>query len=74
MKMDESLLMKDLSATPVEEGKEYDVEIDSVGEKGDGIAKIDGFIIFVPDVSKGDKVKVKVIRVLRNYAFGEVVK
>lgn len=71
--MDESLLMKNLFTTPVEEGKEYEVEIDSVGEKGDGVAKIGGFIIFVPGVSKGDKVKVKISRVLRNYAFGEVV-
>ena len=50
-----------------------DVKIEAVGEKGDGIAKKDGFVIFVPNTKQGDEVRVKVTRVLRRVGFGEVV-
>jgi len=58
---------------PVKVGDEIDVKIEAVGEKGDGIAKKDGFVIFVPNTKEGDEVKVKVTRVLRRVGFGEVV-
>lgn len=58
---------------PVEEGETYELEIVGEGEEGDGIAKIDDFVIFVPDTDPGDEVKVKINRVLKSYAFGEVV-
>ena len=31
---------------PVEENKEYEVLIQAVGGKGDGIARIQGFVVF----------------------------
>jgi len=46
---------------PVEEGKEYTVTISDVGSQGDGVAKIDGFIVFVPETKVGQTVKVKVV-------------
>ncbi len=58
---------------PVKEGQTYDVEILSVGEKGDGIAKVEGFVIVVPGTKKGDKVKVRVNAVRGKVSFGEVV-
>ncbi|MGM5487421.1 MAG: TRAM domain-containing protein [Nanobdellota archaeon] len=58
---------------PVLEGQTLNVEIEAVGEKGDGICKRKGFVIFVPDTAKGDKVKVRVNKVLRKMAFGEKV-
>jgi predicted RNA-binding protein with TRAM domain len=58
---------------PVEEGKKYKVEIMDLGRQGDGIAKIDGFVIFVPNVEKGEKCEVKVTKVLRSCAFAEKV-
>ena len=33
---------------PVNVGDELDVKIEAVGEKGDGIAKKDGFVLFIP--------------------------
>jgi len=56
---------------PVREGDELDVEIEAIGTKGDGIAKQDGFVIFVPNTDKGDKVRVKITKVLRNVSFAE---
>ena len=58
---------------PVEVGEEIDVKIEAVGEKGDGIAKKDGFVLFVPGVKEGDEVKVRVTKVLRKVGFAEVV-
>jgi|GEM_PF-1390887 len=60
-------------SAPLEEGQELEVTIEAVGEKGDGIAKSKGFVIFVPGVKQGDNVKVRVTKVLRNFSFGEVV-
>lgn len=58
---------------PVKVGDELDVKIEAVGEKGDGIAKKDGFVLFVPGVKQGDQVKVRVTKVLRKVGFAEVV-
>ncbi len=61
------------SFAPVKVGDELDLKIEAVGEKGDGIAKKDGFVLFVPNTKEGDEVKVKVTRVLRRVGFAEVV-
>lgn len=58
---------------PVREGEEIDVLIESVGEKGDGIAKIKGFVIFVPNTKANEAVRIKVKKVLNKVGFGEVV-
>ncbi len=58
---------------PVKEGDEIDVKIEAVGEKGDGIAKKDGFVLVVPGTAKGDEVRIRVTKVLRRVGFAEVV-
>lgn len=58
---------------PVNEGDEIDVKIESVGGKGDGIAKVSGFVLFVPDTKEGDEVRVRVTKVLRSVGFAEKV-
>lgn len=57
---------------PVRVGEEVDVTIEAVGAKGDGIAKKEGFVIFVPNTSTGDNVRIKITKVLSNVAFAEV--
>ena len=59
---------------PVKEGDELDVEIEAMGEKGDGIAKKDGFVLFVPGTSTGEHVHIRVTRVLKRVGFAEVVR
>ena len=58
---------------PIQEGDIVDLTIESTGAKGDGIAKIDNFVVIVPGVQEGETVKVKITRVLKKMAFGEVV-
>ena len=57
---------------PVKVGEEVDVTIEAVGAKGDGIAKKEGFVIFVPNTSTGDNVRIRITKVLNNVAFAEV--
>jgi len=61
------------SFAPVQVGDEVNVKIEAVGEKGDGVAKIKGFVIFVPNTREGDEVKIRVTKVLRKVGFGEVL-
>lgn len=59
---------------PVEEGKVYDVKIDDLGREGDGIARIENFVVFVAGTKVGDQVKIRITKVLRRMALAEVVK
>lgn len=58
---------------PVKVGDEIDVKIEAVGEKGDGIAKKEGFVLFVPNTKEGQEVKIRITKVLRKVGFAEVV-
>ncbi len=58
---------------PVKEGETYDVAIEDIGKEGDGVAKIENFVVFIPDTKVGDEVEIKITKVLRTLAFGEVV-
>lgn len=58
---------------PVKVGEVHEVEIKSVGGKGDGIARVKGFVLFIQGVKKGDYVKIKVTKVLDKVGFAEVV-
>lgn len=59
---------------PVSIGNIHKVKIIGKSEKGDGIAKIKNFIIFVPNVDIGDLVKIRIVQAMRNCAFGIKVK
>lgn len=59
-------------AAPVKVGEEVEVTIEAVGAKGDGIAKKEGFVIFVPGAKQGETVLIRITKVLNNMAFAEV--
>lgn len=63
----------DRMTPPVKEGEEIEVQIEAVGEKGDGVAKVQGFVLFVPNTRAGDRVRVRVTRVLAKVGFAEMV-
>ena len=58
---------------PINVGEEYDVEINEVGSRGDGIARINNFVVFVSNGKKGDKCKIKIKDVRNRFAIGEKV-
>jgi predicted RNA-binding protein with TRAM domain len=58
---------------PLNVGDTYDIMIEDVGREGDGLARIEGFVVFVPNTKKGDNVKIRISKVSRRVAFAEVV-
>lgn len=56
----------------VEKNNEYILDIVAQGYEGEGIAKIDGYPIFISGALTGEKVKVKIIKVKKNYAYGKI--
>ena len=62
------------SGPPVDEGEVRDVVIETVGEQGDGIAKVErGYVVIVPGGQPGDEPTVKIDQVQDNVAFASIV-
>ena len=58
---------------PVEVGKEYDVKISELSRRGDGVARIQGFVIFIEGAKAGESLKIKVTDVSNRFAKGQIV-
>lgn len=58
---------------PVKVGEEYDVEISEVGTRGDGIARIKNFVVFINGAKQGEKTRIKIKEVRNRFATGEKV-
>ncbi len=52
---------------------EYVVDIIDNGFQGEGIAKIDGMTVFVDKAIKGEKAKIKILKVQTNFAYGKII-
>lgn len=62
------------SDQPVEVGERHTVEIEDIGEQGDGIARVDrGFVVIVPDTEVSERVTIEITDVGGTVGFGEVV-
>ena len=59
---------------PVEMGKEYEVDITETSRQGEGIARIQGFVIFVANAKPKDHLKIRITRIGRSAANAEIVK
>jgi predicted RNA-binding protein with TRAM domain len=59
--------------SPVKENQEIEVVIDDIGSRGDGIAKMQGFLIFVPNSKIGERVKVRILSVREKFAVAEKI-
>ena len=61
------------SVAPVKVGERYTVKIESIGKGGDGIARIKGCVVFVPNTKVGQEVEIVINSIKRKFAFGEVI-
>ena len=58
---------------PVEEGDKRTVEIETIGDQGDGITRVErGFVVIIPDTDKGERVTIEITDVGDTVAFAEV--
>jgi len=65
---------QDFDGPPVVEGELREVEIENLGDQGDGIAKVErGYVVIISDTNIGDRVTVEVQQVRENVAFADVV-
>ena len=58
---------------PVEIGKEYEVDVQETSRRGEGIARIQGLVTFIPNTKPGDHVKIKITQISRRFVEAEVV-
>ncbi|MEM3797627.1 MAG: TRAM domain-containing protein [Candidatus Bathyarchaeia archaeon] len=56
---------------PVKENQELEVVIDDIGSRGDGIARIQGYLIFIPNSKIGERVRVRILSVGGKFAIAE---
>jgi predicted RNA-binding protein with TRAM domain len=66
-------LNRGFDSTPVQVGKEYDVDVTEVSRQGDGIARVQGFVVFVKNGKPGQKVKVQVNQIGSRFAVATIV-
>jgi predicted RNA-binding protein with TRAM domain len=59
---------------PVQEGEQRTVEIEDIGDQGDGITRVErGFVVIVPDTKQSERVTIEITDVRENVAFAEIV-
>lgn len=56
----------------LKKNEEYILDIIAEGYEGEGIAKIDGYPIFIKGALSGEKVRVKIVKTNKNYAYGRL--
>lgn len=50
------------------------LEITALSNEGNGIGRIGDIVVFVPSTAVGDKIEVRIVKVLKSYAFGRLEK
>jgi len=58
---------------PVQKNQYIEMEFSSLGHNGEGVGKYQGYTLFVPGVLPGEKAKVKVIKVKKNFGYGRLM-
>lgn len=57
----------------IQKNEEFEVEILDMGFEGEGIAKIDGYTVFIKGALKGEKVKIKILKANKDYGFAKLL-
>lgn len=57
----------------LEKGQIVELKIDNIGSEGDGVGRIDDFVIFVKNALPSEVVKVKILSVSKSYAKAQIV-
>ncbi len=65
--------MSHVSTAPVTEGETHHVEIEELGDEGDGVAYIEGFVVFVPDTDLTASVEIEINTVEESFAIASVL-
>jgi len=58
---------------PVKVGEELDVTVSEVSRRGDGVARVQGFVIFIPTAKQGTQAKIRIKEIRPNFATAEII-
>lgn len=58
---------------PVKVGEEIDVTISDISRRGDGLVRVEGYVIFVPNTKPGDQVRIRIAQIRPGYAIAEKI-
>lgn len=58
---------------PVQKNDIIDIVFEDLTHDGSGVAKVEGYPLFIPNGLPGEKAKVKVIKTNKNYGFGRML-
>ncbi len=58
---------------PVKVDQELNLDCLALGEKGDGICRFNGYVIIVKDAQPDNSYLVRITRVFKKCAFGEII-
>jgi predicted RNA-binding protein with TRAM domain len=58
---------------PVKVGEEIDVTVTELSRRGDGVARIQGFVIFIPNTKQGMQAKIRIKEIRPNFATAELI-
>jgi predicted RNA-binding protein with TRAM domain len=58
---------------PVKVGEEIDVTVSEVSRRGDGVARVQGFVIFIPSAKQGTQAKIRIKEIRPNFATAEII-
>lgn len=54
-------------------GDELDVTISEVSRRGDGVTRVQGYVIFIPSGKQGQQARVRITTVKPNFAVAEII-
>jgi 23S rRNA (uracil1939-C5)-methyltransferase len=58
---------------PVQKNEYYEIDITGLGHEGEGVGRVEGFTVFVPGALPGERIKVKIVRVQKTFAYGRLI-
>jgi 23S rRNA (uracil1939-C5)-methyltransferase len=59
---------------PVQKNDEHVVEIVDLTHEGSGVARIDGYTVFIPGALPTEQVKIKITKTTKSYGFGRMIR
>ena len=65
-------MKKKLPSVPVQKNECYEAAVTGLTQEGNGVVKVDGFSVFVPQTAIGDRIRFRVVKVLSSYGFGRL--
>lgn len=61
------------TGVPVEKNGEYIADVVGIGHDGEGVGRVDGFTLFIHGALPGEKIRVKVLKVKKQYGYAKLL-